>query len=561
MTTALFILLLAALVAAAILFFRLRKTTTERNVLQIEQNNLAERFRGVVDADTERSRVLQVLEKERSAVREQLEQERSASEAERTMAREELERERSTVRSQLDQERTDIAAEKARALETIENERSAVRIQLEQERAASIQALASLQQKMQVGATELTSLQARIQGLRIEFDRLDEEANLQSFGFYKPHYDFADSERYQSELEGIREAQKRMLKDKIAAICQIEWTVNGSKVEGRKSINQTLKLMLRAFNGESDAAIAKVRYNNIHVMEARIRKAHEVINGLADVQRCQITEPYLKLKLQELYLAHEYQEKLQEEKEEQRRIREQMREEEIALRELEKARLDAEREEQRYVQALVKAREEAERAVGAKQDKLLTQIEELQRRLEEAHTNKERAIARAQLTRSGHVYVISNIGSFGEHVYKIGMTRRLDPFDRIKELGDASVPFQFDVHAVIYSEDAPALEYKLHREFQRRRVNRINERKEFFSISIEDIASAVQQHHGQIDITRAAEAEEYRKTMALIEEERRREPMPTMANVAVQVPLNAAQLLAAVDAPPFAGSAPEMPRV
>ncbi len=526
MTIALFILLSLAVVVAVVLFIRLRKAIGERDDLQTEQGRLVERFRGVVDADVERVRVLEALESERVAVRVQLEKDKAASEAER-----------------------------ARVLSELDNERAAVRVQLEQERAASAQALANLQQKMQVGSTEFTGLQARIQALRTEFDRLDEEANLQSFGFYAPHYDFADSERYQSELEGIRDAQKLTLKNKTAAACHIEWTVNGSKVEGRKSTNQTLKLMLRAFNGECDAAIAKVRYNNVQVMEARIKKAYEVINGLAEVQRCEITGPYLRLKLQELYLVHEYQEKLQEEKEEQRRIREQMREEEIAQRELEKARLDAEREEGRYAQALAKAREEAERAVGVKQDKLLTQIEELQRRLEEAHTNKERAIARAQMTRSGHVYVISNIGSFGEHVYKIGMTRRLDPMDRIRELGDASVPFQFDVHAVIFSEDAPALENKLHREFQRRRVNRVNERKEFFSVQIDEIVTAVQQHHGQIDITRAANAEEFRKTLAIFEEERCSQPVQPIVAAVAQVPLNA-QLFTVADATPFSGPMP-----
>lgn len=275
--------------------------------------------------------------------------------------------------------------------------------------------------------------------------------------------------------------------------------------------------MLRAFNGECDASIAKVKYNNIHVMEARINKAFEAINNLVGVQRCELTPGYLKLKLQELYLVHEYQEKIQEEKEEQCRIREQMREEEIAIREMERAQSEAEREERRYADALRKAQEEAEQTVGAKQQKLLGQIEELQRKLDEAHTNKERAIARAQMTRSGHVYVISNIGSFGEDVYKIGMTRRLDPMDRVRELGDASVPFQFDVHAIIYSEDAPALGTTLHRTFQHRRLNRVNERKEFFRVTIDEIAEVVRAHHAEIEITLLAEAAEYRKTMALLE--------------------------------------------
>lgn len=196
-----------------------------------------------------------------------------------------------------------------------------------------------------------------------------------------------------------------------------------------------------------------------------------------------------------------------------------MRDEEIAQRELERAQAEAERDETRYAQALAKARDEIESAAGAKQERLTQRIEELQRRLAEAHTNKERAIARAQMTRSGHVYIISNVGSFGEHVYKIGMTRRLDPLERVRELGDASVPFQFDVHAVIYSDDAPTLECELHRVFERHRVNRVNERKEFFRVPIEQIAHAVRAQRADIEITLAAEAAEYRKTQAILGEE------------------------------------------
>jgi hypothetical protein len=451
------LLLVAAALALALLFRRLRKLDAEHRALTQEHAGMTERFRGVVDVEAEKRRVLGELEAERA-------------------------------RMQADAERA---------------------------RGEQQQALRQLSEQRRRDEAESFNLQLSLSKLREEFKALDEEANLQSFGFYKPHYDFASSDLYQAKLEEIRERQQRMIKEKTAAVCRIEWTVNGSRTEGRKQTNQTLKLILRAFNGECDAAIAKVRYNNVHVMEARIRKAHEAVNGMVEVQKCQIAPAYLKLKLEELRLAHEYQEKVQEEKEEQRRIREQMREEELALRELEKARLDAEREEKRYADALRKATEEAERAVGAKQQKLLGQIEELQRRLEEAHANKERAIARAQLTRSGHVYVISNVGSFGEDVYKIGMTRRLDPLERVRELGDASVPFQFDVHAVIYCEDAPALENALHRAFATRRVNRVNERKEFFRVGIEEITEAVRRHHGEIEIMRAAEAVEYRKTLAM----------------------------------------------
>jgi len=486
-------LLVAVSVTLVLVLLRLRRLGSSHDKLQRAHAELVRRFQPVIDLEREKQRVLGELDAQRS----------------------QLTAEVASARSQQAQERQQIATELAteRTRQTLEIERA----RLEQQQAAF-----ALREQGAQARAELQTLQANIVALRADFSALDEESNLQSFGFYRPRYNFSDSERYQAQLENIREQLKARLKDKSAAVCSIEWVVNGSKSEGKKQINQTLKLMLRAFNGESDAAIAKVRYNNIHVMEARIRKARETINGLVEIQSCRITEDYLTLKLQELFLVHEYEEKLQAEKDEQRRIREQMREEEIALREIEKARLEAEKEESRYAEALRKAQEEVSRATGSKHEKLMAQVAELQRKLSEAHTNKERALSRAQMTRSGHVYIISNLGSFGEQVYKIGMTRRLDPMDRVKELGDASVPFEFDVHAILYTEDAPALENKLHRAFHHRRVNRVNTKKEFFRIDLMEIVAFVHSNHSaDVEIVHAAEAEEFRKTLALVEQEQR----------------------------------------
>jgi hypothetical protein len=496
---------LVAVVAVIAMRRRLQRTSAERDGWRAQHDALLERFRPVVDAVTERDRILAAVERERVAADAAREQERAELAAEGARMRQAIEAARAAEAAVIERDRAGLHAEKA-----------AIRVEIEAARSAAVKALEELEQKRASEANAITALQTQIAALRVQFASLDEESNLQTFGFYKPRYSFAESRQYQERLEHVLAEQKEMLRAKSAAVCSAEWTVNGSKVEGRKQTNQTLKLMLRAFNGESDAAVAKIRYNNVHVMEARIRKAFEVINGLAEVQQCRIVASYLELKLQELYLSHEYEDKLQAEREEQRRIREQMRDEEIAQRELERAQAEAEREESRYEQALAKAREEIEFAAGAKQDRLHQKIEELQQRLTEAHTNKERAIARAQMTRSGHVYVISNLGSFGEHVYKIGMTRRLDPMDRIRELGDASVPFQFDVHAIIYSDDAPALECELHRVFDDHRVNRINERKEFFRVPIDHIARAVREQHGDIEMTMTAEAAEFRKTQAIL---------------------------------------------
>lgn len=401
----------------------------------------------------------------------------------------------------------------------VEKEREVILADLKKQRERIITDLENQQAKMIQDSAEATTrfkdLESRIAVLKSEFKALDEEANLRSFGHYRPHYDFADSARYQSKLDEILSAQKEMLKGKSAAVGDIEWAVNGSKKEGQKQINQLLKLMLRSFNGECDAAIAKVHYNNVTVMETRIKKAHEAINGIGAAQGCRITGEYLNLKLQELYLSHEYAEKTQAEKEEQRRIREQMRDEEIAQREFEKARQQAEDEEHRYEMALQKAREEVEKTAGVKHDKLMEQIALMEQKLTEAQANKERAVSRAQMTRSGYVYIISNIGSFGERVFKVGMTRRLDPMDRVRELGDASVPFPFDVHALTFTQDAPALEVALHNAFWERRVNRVNDKREFFNVSIDEIAEVARKHCGDIQITKVAEAEEYRKTLAI----------------------------------------------
>jgi hypothetical protein len=370
-------------------------------------------------------------------------------------------------------------------------------------------------------------LSTKVAVLRTKLQELEEQDFVEAFGFYDSKYDFQEAEDYKQRLDVIRNQQKQMIKSKTAAVCNTEWSVGGSLKEGKKMTDNFLKLVLRAFNGECDAAVMKVKYNNIQTMEKRITKACDELNKLSQTTNCEVTSQYFDLKLQELWLTHEYQEKKYQEQEEQRAIREQMREEERALRELEKAKQEAEREERRYQEALEKARRDVESATGKAQEKLFAQIQELQQRLTEAEALRQRAISQAQMTKFGHVYIISNIGSFGDDVYKIGMTRRLEPMDRVKELGDASVPFPFDVHAMIFCENAPELEARLHRRFDVRRMNKANGRKEFFRVSLEEIVKAVREIDqdlktckSEIKITKVAEAAEYRKTLAEEREQR-----------------------------------------
>jgi hypothetical protein len=361
---------------------------------------------------------------------------------------------------------------------------------------------------------ELADLEARLVPLRQEHQSLDEEASLRELGFYKSHYGFATSERYKKAIDENYASQKAMLRDKEAAVCSREWKLDGSVDKGKKLTDKYLTLMLRAFNGECDSVIAKVKPTNYQAMEARIQKAFETLNKLGEIYFCSISESYKDARIEELRLEHEHAMKLQAEREEQRAIKEEMRQQAIAAREIEKAQQEAEREEKQYEAALVKARAEFEKAGAAKQEEMQAKLAELEQMVAEAHANKERAISRAQQTRAGHVYVISNVGSFGSNVYKIGMTRRLDPMDRIWELSDASVPFDFDVHAIIYTNDAPSLEAELHERFRARRVNAINERKEYFYVTMDEIAQVVRERFGDIELTLAAEAAEFLQSVA-----------------------------------------------
>jgi len=363
--------------------------------------------------------------------------------------------------------------------------------------------------------TEYETTIEQLELLTRELDRVRDMAEMQTFGIYEPQHDYDTSEEYKLSLKEIRDLQKQAIRDKNAAVCDRQWQVEGSTAKGRTMTNRTLRLQLRAFNGEADAAIGKVKYNNVMAIQERLRKAFTAVNKLGESQHCHITPRYLDLKVEELQLAFEYEDKRQEEREEQRAIREQMREEARVEKEIEKATREAERDEAKYNEALERARSEIAEAEGAKHNKLATKIRELEGRLAEAHENAERAKSRAQLTKSGHVYVISNVGSFGDDFYKIGMTRRLDPLDRVKELGDASVPFPFDIHAMIFTEDAPTLENILHRRFADRRVNLANLRREFFAVSLDEIAKVVHEQDADIHITMAAEAPQYRQSEAM----------------------------------------------
>jgi hypothetical protein len=364
---------------------------------------------------------------------------------------------------------------------------------------------------------KIAAAESRLEELQGQLESVEEALEIQSFGFYRPRYGFESSDEYTARLKEVRENQKDAIKSGEATRCDREWKVGGSVKEGKKMIDRIAKLMLRAFNGDCDAAIAKARYDNVVSLEQRMAKAWEEVNKLGESNEVTITRLYYEQKLAELHLVHEHREKVQAEKEEQKRIREQLREEQKAREEIERAQADAERDEERNRRALEKAQADlaASAATEAQHAKLEALVSRLETDLKDAIERKAKVIARAQLTRSGHVYVLSNVGSFGEGIYKIGLTRRLDPYERVDELGSAAVPFRFDVHAIIFAEDAPALEHALHTEFAERRVNLVNPRREYFRVTLDEIRAAVDRHHGLVSFVLTPEAEEWRKTQAM----------------------------------------------
>ena len=367
-------------------------------------------------------------------------------------------------------------------------------------------------EKLKADYTEKRTIFDRLKKELASYDEKLSSNNILEMGIYEPHFDFTDTEEFKQQIKYIREEQKSRVKSKTAVTCNVEWTVEGSKAKGKTMTNRNIRLTLRAFNNECEAAVANTRWNNVNVMENRIIRASEQIDKMNASNAIIIEQDYIDLKLQELYLTHEYREMLQEEKE---KRREQARLEREEKKLIEEAKAAA-KEEEKYRKLLEKANEEAKKAVeGEDTDKLQSRIAELERSLQEANEKKERALSMAEQTKVGHVYVISNIGSFGENVVKIGMTRRLNPEERVKELGDASVPFVFDTHAMIYTEDAPAMENELHKRFHVRRVNAVNMRKEFFRVGLDEVASTIKEFDPNASFVMEREARDYMETLAV----------------------------------------------
>jgi len=345
---------------------------------------------------------------------------------------------------------------------------------------------------------ELGQLQAQLHAARAELSQgqhtlvaVRDEQILQEVGIYEYQHPLDSAVAYKAMLDAIKDQYKVLARANQAVVGATGWQVNGSAAEGKKMVSDTSKLMLRAYNNEADNAVRTMKPYKLASAIDRLIKSKNTISRLGRTMSIEITDAYHRLRIEELKLTADHAEKVALEKEQEREKRERLREEAKARREFEQETARLQKEAAHYRSAL--------QAIAATGD--THAAAEAQQKLADIEAAIAGVEGRAANIRAGYVYVISNFGTFGERMVKIGMTRRLEPLDRVRELGDASVPFRYDVHALIFSHDAVGLETQLHHAFADRRVNLINHRREFFYVTPTEVRDKLAQVDGNSLLT------------------------------------------------------------
>ena len=417
-------------------------------------------------------------------------------------------------------EEVNIISQAKETLSNAKNQANVILLQAQTKLDSSVNESAKIIQNAEIKATEIAGSAYEAMKNANEYEKtvIAMKNIIKGYGdeYLKPTFSLLDdlSEEFGhtdagQNLKTARERNNSLVRTKLAATCNY--------VEQNRK-ETAINFVLDAFNGKVDSILSKVKKDNYGILEQKIKDSFQVVNNNGKAFRnAEITHEYLDSRLDELKWAVITQELKWQEKEEQRIIREQIREEEKARREYEKAIKEAEKEEQLLKKLIEKAQKEVEKANEEEKSKFIAQLYEFQEKLKLAEEKNQRAISMAQQTKAGNVYIISNIGSFGEDIFKIGMTRRLEPLDRVRELGDASVPFEFDVHALIYSDNAPLLERQLHKKFLKLQLNKVNPRKEFFNVNLTEIKNACIDLGITAKWTMIAEAKQYRESLALAE--------------------------------------------
>lgn len=372
-------------------------------------------------------------------------------------------------------------------------------------------------QKVTEQNKQISNLDKKIKDLNSQLVNVSDEIMYEDYGLYKPRYDFANSSAYKGKLSEVRSNQKEMIKNGDAGTIFNPMTLDGSEAKGRSMQKKNIKQLVRSFNGECEAAINKVTKSNIEMIEKRITRSFEQLNKLNESNGVRLTANYLDSKLDEAHIALEYALKKEQEKELLREQRQREKEERQAQREYAQERAKYEKDETHFQQAKDLLQNKINNSKSDVEiESLKRKLADLQDKISDIQAKKVKLSDRAENPTAGYVYIISNIGSFGQNVYKIGVTRRLDPMDRINELSSASVPFKFDVHALIFTDDAYKLETELHEYFDKERVNKVNKRKEFFRLNIDEIKQILSKHKElTFDFHEIPDAPEYRDTLLI----------------------------------------------
>lgn len=335
---------------------------------------------------------------------------------------------------------------------------------------------------------------------------LDDERVLQEVGIYRYHHPLENSQEFRERLEDLQNRIKDSIRNRDAVLVSEMFTFDNSLAKGRRMTSDLSKLMLRAYNAEADNCVRSLRAGNVVTAKKRLDATVAAIARLGSMMEMRINPEYHAMRIDELELTSDFLMKVQEEKERAREERERLREERKVAQEIAAKREQLEKERQHHLAAI-----EALRAKG--DDAGVVALEEQLRKVDEAIKSND---VYAANIRCGYVYVISNEGAFGKGVVKIGLTRRLEPIDRIHELSGASVPFPYDVHALFFSEDAVTLETELHHVFAERRLNHVNERKEFFFATPHDVRVVLDDKVGNLlEFTEVPEATQYLQSRGL----------------------------------------------
>lgn len=368
--------------------------------------------------------------------------------------------------------------------------------------------VAELQRLRDQLAAQVTGQQALLDSLRAEIVNTREEQVLQEIGIYEYRHPLSDAVAYRDRLKHLQGEIKEMARRDGGAIeSQAPWVVNDSVTDGRKMLREYSTLMLRAYNAEADNLVRSLKPHKRDNALIRLDKVAAAVDRLGKTMKLRVARGYHQLRRYELELTADYLELVARQKDAERAERDKLREERRVQDELARERAK-----------LVKQHRERSDQLAAIRDAGISDSADTDE-LEEELASLEQSIGtidyQASHTRAGCVYVISNIGAFGEGVVQIGLTRRFDPNERIRELGNTAVPFRYDIHALFFAHDAVGIEEEMHRRLADKRVNKVNQRREFFYATPAEVREHLESLTGElVDFTELAEAVEYRQSLA-----------------------------------------------